>query len=304
MHKSKIGFNPSVVVIVILAIPLLIRAETNRTWVSGVGDDASSSCSRTAPCKTFQGALAQTSTGGEINCVDSGSFGPVTINKSVTIDGAGCSASMIAAGTNGISINITAAGDLAKTVRLRGLSINGKSTGTNGIRVVAALRVFIEEIVIDGFQNHGLQVEASAVTVFVKDTTIRNVSKSGINVEPSGNSPSAALWIERASLLNSFNGLFVGKGAHATIRDSDIIFHKNGAVAEKGELTMVNCLLTENTTAVNARNESTIRLSFVTVINNESGLVSDNKGKIISFKNNVVHGNGTDGAPTSSLSPI
>src|SRR5206468_7510269 len=104
--------------------------------------------------------------GGEINCIDSGGFGPVTINKSVTIDGAGCSASMIAAGTTGITINITAAGDSAKTVRLRQLSINGKGTGTNGISLVAANRVFVEDIVIDGFQNHGLQVEASVVTVF------------------------------------------------------------------------------------------------------------------------------------------
>lgn len=302
MRKSMIGFKASVVVIITLAIPLLVRAEANRTWVSGVGDDVNV-CSRFAPCKTFAGALAKTNLGGEINCVTSGGFGGVTINKSITIDGTGCSAGILAVGTHGILINITAQGDASKTVRLRGLSINGMGTGTNGIRVVAARRVFIEDIVIDGFGDHGIQVETPVANVFVKDTTIRNVAKSGINVQPSGNSPATTLWIDRASLLSSFTGLFVGKGARATIRDSDIILHKSGVVAEKGELSIVNCLLTENTAAINARKGSTIRLSYVTVINNDSGLVATDDGKIISFKNNVVHGNVEDGAPTSTIPP-
>jgi hypothetical protein len=290
--------------IVTLAIPLLVRADSDRTWVSGVGDDASSSCSRTAPCRTFQGALAHTNTGGEINCIDPGGFGAVFINKSVTIDGTSCSASILASGVTGITVNITAASDAAKTVRLRGLSINGKDDGVNGIRLVAARRVFIEDMVIDGFDNHGIQVEVTIGNVFVKNTTIRNVEKSGINVESSPNSTAPELWIDRASLLNNFIGLSVGKGARATIRDSDIIHHKTGVLAEKGEISVVNCLFTENSAAIMARKDSTIRLSFVTVIHNEGGLVSLDGGKIISFKNNVVNGNSQDGAPTLSVSPL
>ena len=302
MRKSISGFKAAVVVMITLAVPMLVRADLNRTWVSGVGDDVHN-CSRASPCKTFQGALAHTIVGGEINCIDSGGFGAVFINKSITIDGTGCLAAIISGATNAIVINITAQADVAKTVRLRGLSINGQGIGASGIKVVAARTVFIENTVIDGFLDHGIKVEAPVVNVFVKDTTIRNVSKSGIQAEPSGNSPAASLWIERASLLNSFTGVLVSKGVRASIRDSDIIQHKTGVVAENGELNVVNCLFTENSAAINARKDSTIRLSLVTVINNDGGLVVTDNGKIISFKNNVVQGNVQDGAPTQTIPP-
>src|SRR3569833_3224253 len=60
-------------------------AQATRTWVSGTGDDANP-CSRTAPCKTFAGAISKTAAGGEINCIDTGGYGAVTITKSITID--------------------------------------------------------------------------------------------------------------------------------------------------------------------------------------------------------------------------
>ena len=303
MRKSITGFKAAVVGIITLAVPMLVRADSNRTWVSGVGDDVNP-CSRTAPCKTFQGALAHTNTGGEINCIDPGGFGAATINKSVTIDGTSCSASILAPGVSGITVNITAASDAAKTVRLRGLSINGQDSGVNGIRLMAAHAVFIEDVVIDGFNNHGIQVEAAIGNVFVKNTTIRNVKKSGINVEPSLISAAPELWIARASLLNNFTGLSVGKGARATIRDSDIIRSKTGVLAEKGEISVVNCVFTENSAAIISRGLSVIRLSFATVIHNDAGLVPLDGGKIISFKNNVVHGNSQDGAPTQSVPPL
>src|SRR6202521_5545017 len=125
----------------------LASAQATRTWVSGVGDDANP-CSRTAPCKTFAGAISKTAVGGEIDALDSGGFGSVTITKSITIDGTGTLASIVAAGTNGISINITEATDTAKSVRLRGLSINGAGSGLNGINIVAANKDSIEVCVI------------------------------------------------------------------------------------------------------------------------------------------------------------
>ena len=302
MRKSITGFKASVFVIITLAIPLVVRADADRTWVSGPGDDANN-CSRAAPCKTFVGAMVRTNVGGEINCVTSGGFGAIIINKSITIDGTGCFAGILPGNTNGINIFITAQADAAKTVRLRGLSINGIGSSLNGIKVTAARRVFIENVVIDGFGNNGIQVDTPDANVYVKDTTIRNIAKSGINVQPTANSPLTALWIDRVSLLNNFTGIFVGKGARATIRDSDIIHHKSGAVAEKGELNIVDCLLTENSSAIDARTDSTIRISLITVTNNESGLLASDNGKIISFKNNVVNGNAHDGVPTETISP-
>src|SRR5437588_5021008 len=90
-------------------------AQATRTWVSGVGDDINP-CSRTAPCKTFAGAISKTALGGVINAIDSGGFGTVTITKSITIDGSGVLAGMLGAMTNGININITDPKDTAKAV--------------------------------------------------------------------------------------------------------------------------------------------------------------------------------------------
>src|SRR3954453_6715506 len=143
-------------------VPLMAspaHAQATRTWVSGVGDDINP-CSRTAPCKTFAGAISKTAAGGEINAIDSGGFGSVTITKSITIDGTGVMSSILAAGTNGIIINITNNADLARSVRIRGLAINGAGTGQIGIKVMAASRVTIEESVIDGFTSDGVSIAA------------------------------------------------------------------------------------------------------------------------------------------------
>src|SRR5258707_881900 len=108
-------------------------AQATRTWVSGVGDDANP-CSRTAPCKTFAGAISKTAANGEIDCLDPGGFGQVTITKSITIDCDGTFGSILAAGTTGIIVNDSATGT-PNTIRvvIRALSINGAGTGVTGI---------------------------------------------------------------------------------------------------------------------------------------------------------------------------
>src|SRR6204780_522510 len=81
------------------------HAQATRTWISGVGDDANP-CSRTAPCKTFAGAISKTTTGGEIDALDPGGFGALTITKSITLDGGGGQvASILVSGTPGITVN-------------------------------------------------------------------------------------------------------------------------------------------------------------------------------------------------------
>src|SRR5882724_10092543 len=117
-------------------VPLLAsapaQAQATRTWVSGVGDDANP-CSRTAPCKTFAGAISKTAAGGEINCLDSGGFGGVTITRSITISCEPITAGVFVSGTNGIVVQ--AAAD--SVVVLRGISIEGLERGTNGIQFLS-----------------------------------------------------------------------------------------------------------------------------------------------------------------------
>src|SRR4029434_1600507 len=143
------------------------HAQATRTWVSGVGDDANP-CSRTAPCKTFAGAISKTFINGEINCLDPGGFGAVTITKSITIDCHEIFASILASGTNGIIINISPnPNDPLRTVRLRNLNVNGtgasgtigEQTGINGIRILQAAMVYIEDVLVSDFTQNGIRDE-------------------------------------------------------------------------------------------------------------------------------------------------
>ncbi len=134
-------------------------AQATRTWVSGVGDDVNP-CSRTAPCKTFSGAISKTAAGGEISVLDPGGFGGVTITKSMTISGVGVNASIIGALTNGIIIN---AGP-NDVVTLHNLQINGAGSGLIGIRFIAGGSLVMEDVRVWGF-NTGIQTEAGKTSI-------------------------------------------------------------------------------------------------------------------------------------------
>src|SRR5437660_4855392 len=135
MNKFRFTINALAIAIFTFAFASMAQAQATRTWVSGVGDDVNP-CSRTAPCKTFAGAISKTATGGEIDCLDPGGFGAVTITKSITIDGTGTLASILASsGVNAIIVNCANA-----IINLKAISINGAGTtlGLNGIKVLGA----------------------------------------------------------------------------------------------------------------------------------------------------------------------
>src|SRR4051812_38363703 len=127
------------------------QAQATRTWVSGVGDDANP-CSRTAPCKTFAGAISKTAAGGEINCIDPGGFGGVTITKSLTIKCQYTEGGVLVASTNAIVVNAAA----TDKVTLRGLDINGTGVGAPvslvGVKVLSAAQVDIIDCEIYQFK--------------------------------------------------------------------------------------------------------------------------------------------------------
>src|SRR5215475_856929 len=168
MSKIKFVVN----LLVVLAIGLLCNsaahAQACRSWVSGVGDDLNP-CSRTAPCKTFAGAIGKTATNGEINCLDPGPYGAVTITKSITIDCHEIYASILASGTNGIIVNISPGNpdDPLRSVRLRNININGAGTigtagtrtGLNGVRIIQAQAVYIEDMVVMEMTQRGISDE-------------------------------------------------------------------------------------------------------------------------------------------------
>src|SRR5262245_3082416 len=155
MNKFRFTINALAIAIFTFAFASIAHGQASRTWVSGVGDDANP-CSRTAPCKTFAGAISKTAVDGEIDALDPGGFGAVTITKSITIDGNGWG-SILASLTNGIIVNITANSG-SNTVEIRNLSINGFANGLTGIKLVntnvAGTKVFVENCVIFGFRGN------------------------------------------------------------------------------------------------------------------------------------------------------
>ena len=171
-----------VVLVVFTLVSPAVFGQATRTWVSGVGDDANP-CSRTAPCKTFQGAISKTATAGEISVLDPAGYGQVTINKSITIDGSGTHGSILSASTNGITINATA----SSKVILRNIQIDGAGTGLNGINIVAngAGTVILTGVAILN-TNVGISAtpNAGATRLVIENTDVLGCSSTGISLVP------------------------------------------------------------------------------------------------------------------------
>lgn len=185
-------------------------AQPTRTWVSGVGDDANP-CSRTAPCRTFAGALSKTVASGEINCLDSGGFGGVTITKAIAIKCAGVVGGVIVAQTNGITIN---AGTTDKVV-IEGLDIEGLSSlgggSFNGINIIQARDVLVRNTTIRGFTEastgNGILVNTTtAVRVVLDNTSIFN-NRTGVAVKSTAGPGASARVFNSVFYANSVAGV-------------------------------------------------------------------------------------------------
>ena len=272
-------------------------AQATRTWVSGVGDDANP-CSRTAPCKTFAGAISKTADGGYINVLDSGGFGTVTIIKSITIDGEGFHAGILAStGGNGININ----GSGIKVV-LRNLSIESTKTdpGANGIRVLNAAEVHVEKCWINGFSNLAIDFRpAGGGEGYISDTTIVNNAFGGIDVV------TGRVMVDRLRAESNDNGVLVTGNAIASVRNSYAAGGTVGfgvAVNPAAVLNLENSLVTHNTYGLFAGAGATLRASDTTVLSNSIG-VFDGGGSafVVSLGGNEVAGNPSPGAFTSTV---
>src|SRR4051794_544146 len=190
-------------------------AQATRTWVSGVGDDANP-CSRTAPCKTFAGAISKTAGGGEINVLDPGGFGGVTITKSITISST-FEAGVLVSGTNAIVI----AAGVNDTVVLEGLDIEGLGTGLNGITVTGALkRLNVIRCKIHAFTQNGVNMASttSGARAFIQDSIIFK-NNVGVNVAGTANDVNIN---NSAILSNTTIGIQAGNGSVVSAANSNI----------------------------------------------------------------------------------
>ncbi|HEV2764980.1 MAG TPA: right-handed parallel beta-helix repeat-containing protein [Pyrinomonadaceae bacterium] len=298
MNKLRITLNLLGSLVFILALTTLAHAQATRTWVSGVGDDANP-CSRTAPCKTFAGAISKTANGGEIDALDPGGYGAVTITKGITIDGNGTLASILFSGTNGVVVNATA-NDI---IILRNLTLNGAGTtlGVDAIRYLAGKELHVENCRIQRYSDDGIDVRLSTLvqsTGFLKvtDTIISDGGNTSIAIEPSNGEPTLSAIIEKSQLTNAQFGVYAAGGSRVSIRDSVVANHSIiGLTPEvasgNSQMTAENNLIINNATGVRAGTGATFtRLSNNTIYNNGTG-ISVNGGTCNSFGTNKVQGN-------------
>jgi len=272
-------------------------AQATRTWVSGVGDDANP-CSRTAPGKTFPGAFSKTAVGGEIDVLDPGGFGGVTITKSITIDGGGNLGGVLVSGTPGIVISA----GTSDVVTLRNLNINGVGTGTSGVIINSCGVVRIENCQIFEFVANGINFAPSTpnAMLIVLNSHIYTCAGDGIFVTPGG--IGANVVIENSRIEQCALGLHADTNSTTTVRNSLLSLNKGLGfdIAGGAVVSIDNTQVTLNGFGISSAGAAT--LSGVTVTGNLGyGLTNFSGGTITTFHNNRIFGNNPDGTPTGSL---
>lgn len=294
------------------------QAQATRTWVSGVGDDANP-CSRTAPCKTFAGAISKTATAGIINCLDPGGFGAVTITKSITLDCRVIEAGITAPSVNGVIIN--AAAD--SIINLRGLAIEGLGTGINGVRFLNGAFLHIEDCKISGFNSTtgtGVDFAPSAnAHLFISNSVISSNGTSsggsGVAIRPTG-AATAKVVLDGVQLLNNSQGLRVdgitGTGARRVqvIRSAISGSNYQGVVGIT-TTTPVSVMLSGNVISNNGSigvqsngAQATIMIGNNVIGGNDTGIQAAAGAQLISYQTNNINTNViANGTPTATQAP-
>lgn len=302
-------------------------AQATRTWISGVGDDANP-CSRTAPCKTFQGAISKTAAGGEINCLDPGGFGSLTITKSISLICDNTESGVLVAATNAFIINSTTAVVTISGFDFEGLGQTGVA-GVNGIYIVDAAVVHIRNTRIRGFRNgYGInfQPQNANSQLFVDNVTISEsggsatpTASGGINISPAAGRTANATITNSQIVDNTNVGIradttgIVGSVINASV--DRVTLSNNGvgilAKAPNGTGT-VKLMLTDSQIILNTgqgliangtATSANARVGNTTITNNGTGILVLSAAKVWSYGDNRLDGNTTDGAFSGTIAP-
>ena len=286
-----------------LCVAGMANAQASRTWVSGVGDDANP-CSRTAPCKTFAGAISKTAVNGEIDALDPGGFGAVTITKAITIDG-GCQvASVLVSGTNGIVVQAPS----TDSVILRNIEINGINNSVSGIRFLAGKSLAVDHVIINRFaslsSSRGIDAEPNnaggTAQLLVRDSFIAETQGEGILIQPGGGTSMIVnINNTRQAHSTTTSGLNVVNNAKVSVQNSDFSQNPIGAgITAQQATTEVNVdggMLANNAFGVFAGvggGAAVVRLSRCTITGNTSaGALINAPATVTGFQSNMISGN-------------
>jgi hypothetical protein len=289
------------------------QAQATRTWVSGVGDDANP-CSRTAPCKTFAGAIFKTANCGEIDALDPGGFGAVTITKGITIDGGGGEtgqiASVLVSGTNGIVVNDT--DPTCTKVTLRNLDIQGDQSGVSGVVFQAGSALTLDNVSVSGFTNLCVDFEpAVRASLVISNSNLDNCTTGGV-LASAGSGGVTRANIRGTTIHRSGYGVRAALNSDVLVYRCMIANNLSGGVLVDGNTGPAQAFIDSTTISnnqvagIHALNNGIARITNTSVsfTGNGTGLLFDTGGQILSFGNNSVGGNATDGSRSGTISPI
>lgn len=289
----------------------MMYAQATRTWVSGVGDDANP-CSRTAPCKTFAGAISKTAAGGEIDALDPGGFGALTITKAITLDGGGGQvASVLVAGTNGI---VVAAGANDVTI-IRNLRVNGiagtGNGGLNGIRFISGKDLNIENGYIFGFTQNGLDIalnQATQATVHVIGSVVKNNAGVGIRAT-NAQAPPVQVTVDHSYALVDNIGIEAAQHSRVVVSESVA----NTAVADgmraddaatgDAQMNVDKSQASYSANGINAQAGSTVIVGDSTVVFNTTCSLDNSGGNFFSYVSGANGTNRTTGSTCGVITP-
>lgn len=273
-------------------------AQATRTWVSGVGDDVNP-CSRTAPCKTYAGAISKTATGGEISVLDPGGYGTLTITKAITVDGgtgAGWGSTLFSS-VNGFVINITT-NLVSDKVILRRLSINGgtlTSLGVDGIRFLDGQQLTVEDVDIFNFSGDGIEVNQSqGSNLFLKNVRITH---GGVGIKVTAAAACAGTMDNVHVDAMSSHGLQFVSNAQFAIRN--LMTARNAGSGVRSEAASVNLSLEGAISSSNnfgfEATAGNLRISNCSMFYNNTNLTTN----VLSAGNNRAAQNTTTNSPTA-----
>jgi hypothetical protein len=297
---------PAFALLTLFLTTQLAHAQATRTWVSGVGDDANP-CSRTAPCKTFAGAISKTATNGEIDCLDPGGFGAVTITKGITIDcgdgDGGLAGSVLVTGTPGIVVSAP----VGSNVTLRNIGIQGVGGGgTSGIRFLSGDYLHVQSVQIIGFSQNGIDVSNSNFAlVTVRNSVISDIGQAGINAVYPG---FGTVNLDSVQISNAATGVHASTNAIVTMVRTSILGSVAGtstgvlADASNATVNVDNSLIAFCQTGISATLGGTAHVSNSNINNNVTG-VSGNVGSYTPGTNRF-SGNTSDGVFGAAATPL
>jgi len=277
------------------------QAQATRTWISGVGDDANP-CSRTAPCKTFAGAISKTASGGEIDCLDPGGFGALTIVKAITLDCGPFPGGILASGTNGIVVSAGATDKvIIRNLVISGASLNNAANGINGIRFLAGRELLLDRVVIQQFTTAGIDVaQGQNTNLILKHVTI---TQGGTGIQMTTTTGNVAGAFDDLLITDMTSHAVRGISANV-IAINNMVATRLGGDGVHTEAASVNITVQDSTVLANNFGfnavAGNIRIHNSAMFNNNTNLSTN----VLSDGTNRSSGNTNTNAPTAGAFTI